>query len=119
MNNMGSRLRDVRKKRGMTQKALATRICKCTSAVSGYENDDQIPPVDVLVSIARLFDVSVDYLVGLENERTYSTSELNEAQIELLDALLSEFHSPSSNGKQLSARQIEILQRLFDIFAKR
>lgn len=48
MYDLGSRLRALRNKRGLTKKDLAKRINKSVSAVSGYEPNVQIPPTDVL-----------------------------------------------------------------------
>lgn len=44
MYDIGSRLKDIRIKRGLTQKVLAKRINKSVSAISGYESNVQTPP---------------------------------------------------------------------------
>lgn len=49
MYDLGSRLKEMRNKRGMTQKMLAAKINKSVTAVSGYESNIQTPPTDVLI----------------------------------------------------------------------
>lgn len=117
MSDIGSRLKAARKRRGLTQKALAKHICKSTSAVSGYENNEQIPPVDVLVSIARLLNISIDYLVGLESEKAYSVRDLTPAQAEIIDDLFKEFSNARHSGPELSKDQVAIIQKLLLLFS--
>lgn len=62
MYDIGSRLKDMRSKRGLTQKDLAKRINKSVSAISAYESNAQTPPTDVLISIAQVLRVPLTYL---------------------------------------------------------
>ena len=73
MYGFGNRLKHLRKKKGFSQKALAQRICKSVSAVSSYESEAQIPPVEVLVSIATVLNVSLDYIAKVAPEGTFIT----------------------------------------------
>ena len=52
MYDFGLRLKKLRKSRGLTQKMLADRINKSVSAVSSYESNAQLPPLDVSKSIS-------------------------------------------------------------------
>ena len=117
MYDFGVRLKDIRKKRGLTQKALAKRINKSVSAVSSYELEVQIPPVEVLMSIASVLNVSLDYLVGFENSDIYSTGNLSPQQKEILQLLYQEFTVPAkSDNSNISSQQIEIIQKLLLLF---
>ena len=103
----------------MSQKALADRICKCASAVSGYENDFQTPPVDVLISIARVLDVTLEFLVDYQAQEVYTVSNLQPQQKELVDLLFAEFAAPTNVGNSLSSQQLEILKKLMLIFSQK
>lgn len=116
MNDMGSRIKATRKRRGLSQKTLARCICKCPSAVSSYENNVQIPPIDVLCSIAKVLNVSLDYLAGMDSEESYSAKNLTAKQKEILDALFEEFSTPTNIGPDLSPHQMQIIQQLFLLF---
>lgn len=116
MYDFGLRLKQLRKSRGMTQKALAERINKSVSAVSGYESDAQLPPLDVSVSIALALGISLDYLVGCEDTPVYSTKGLTREQIAVLDELMSEFRVPTNRSSVISEQQLKIIQELICLF---
>ena len=61
MHGLGAKLREVREKRGMTQRELAARIHKSTPAISAYETDAQTPPTDVLISISQVLACGDSY----------------------------------------------------------
>ena len=64
----GKRLYYLRKQFGMSQKELAERIAVSPFTVSSYENGRSDPNDEIKVRIAQVFNVSVDYLVGLIDE---------------------------------------------------
>lgn len=116
MYDLGSRLKCIRLKRRLTQKELAAKINKSVSAVSSYESNAQLPPLDVLESIAITLNISIDYLAGLDSDRTYSTKNLNEDQVHLLDLIFEEFQDHHGTLPQLTESQIQILQKMICIF---
>lgn len=118
MYDFGSRLQAIRIKRGLTQKMLARKVNKSTSAISSYESNAQMPPTDVLMSIATALNVSLGYLVGEDNENSYSANGLTEQQKAVLDMLFVEFSAPTNVEHVLSAQQITILQNLLLIFSE-
>lgn len=119
MHDVGSRLREMRDKRGLTQRVLAERINKSVSAVSGYESNVQTPPTDVLISIAQVLHVPITYFVDLNCKDCYSTEGLSLEQKEFLDLLFLEFTNPSNTSDELSPQQIEIIRKLLLLFSKK
>ena len=70
---IGERLADLRKDKGLRQKELADKLGVKEKTISAYENDITAPSDRVQEEIARLFDISLDYLHGLTNEEvTYN-----------------------------------------------
>ena len=65
------RLRELRKKRGMSQVALAERLGLSKSTIGAYETGDITPSVDALNLLADFFNVDIDYLLGKEAGSTY------------------------------------------------
>ena len=118
MYDIGSKLKDMRSKRGLTQKDLAKRINKSVSAISAYESNAQTPPTDVLISIAQVLRVPLAYFVDLSCEESYSAKGLTASQKELVDLIFAEFTNPSSQNHELSSRQIDIVRKLLAIFSK-
>ena len=71
---IGERLYDLRKDAGMTQDELAELLKISKHSISAYERDKNEPPDSIKIAIARLFNVSVDYLVGLSDMPTPANS---------------------------------------------
>lgn len=89
--DFGYRLRALRKGKNLTQTQVARRLSLSKTAISGYENNIKTPSVEVLIQLALLYDVSTDYLLGLENRRMLCTDGLTERQQEVLRTLAEEF----------------------------
>ena len=53
----------LRKKAGMSQSQLAQKLNVGTSAVGMYEQGRRTPAIDILIQMAKLFGVSLDYLI--------------------------------------------------------
>lgn len=67
MNNnipIGDRIKLLRKKKKKTQKEVCNAIHIEQVTMSQYENNKRIPKLDILISIADYYSVSLDYLVG-------------------------------------------------------
>ena len=59
-------MQDLRKENGMTQRELGDRLGYSNQTVSFWESGRREPDLDALVAIAKFFDVSVDYLLGVK-----------------------------------------------------
>lgn len=117
MYNLGFRIKEIRTQRGIAQKELAKRINKSKSAVCGYESDAQIPPLEVLVSIASVLNVSLDYLVGFEGDDSISLRNLTSQQKRIINLILDEFTNSTNTSPRLSQQQITIIQELMCLFS--
>lgn len=89
--DFGYRLRELRKSKNLTQTQVARRLNLSKTTISGYENNVKTPSLDVLVQLALLYDVSTDYILGLENRPMLYIDGLNERQQAVLLQLLNEF----------------------------
>ena len=61
------RLRQLREKNHLTQKALGERCGLSKNIIGQYEKGEKMPSLVTLIELADIFDVSVDYLVGRKN----------------------------------------------------
>lgn len=69
MQNFGKRVKELRENAGLTQQQLAERIWVSKSAISNYELYERNPSPEILVKLARVFHVSTDYLLGVDDEK--------------------------------------------------
>ena len=63
-----TRLREIRKDRDLTQLDIAKILNTSQVQYSRYEMGIRLIPIDKLVSLAKYYYVSTDYLLGLTNE---------------------------------------------------
>lgn len=69
------RIAEQRKLLGLSQEELATKLNISQKSISKYERGDRRPSYEVLVAMASLFGVSVDYLLGNDSDSETTSSE--------------------------------------------
>lgn len=75
MVNIGERIEYLREINNMTQKELAKKIGISFSVMSRIESGDRPIRDNEIRDIARVFNVSSDYLLGLSNVKKYDCDE--------------------------------------------
>lgn len=80
MVDFSQRLKQLRKDKYLTQAQVADRIGVTSSMVSSYETDIRLPSYTVMLRIADLFGVSVDYLLGRQEKRMLDISALTDEE---------------------------------------
>jgi methanogenic corrinoid protein MtbC1 len=74
-NEFSTRIKELRKKYGMTQKEAAASLGIGQTTIANYENGTRVPDLGKVSEIADLYQVSVDYLLGREVQPTSSEPE--------------------------------------------
>lgn len=64
---LGQRIQELRFGCGWSQVEVAKRLQVTKQTVSNWENGNIQPSIDMLIRLARLFHVSTDYLLGMED----------------------------------------------------
>lgn len=80
MVDFGNTLKRLRRKNDMTQEQLSRRLGLTKSVISAYETGMRMPSYDVLIAIARIFKVTTDFLLGVEQKQEVDFSGLTEAE---------------------------------------
>ncbi len=80
MVDFSQRLKKLRKEKHLTQAQVAACVGVTASMVSSYETDIRLPSYDVMIRIANLFGVTVDYLLCREDRRLLDISFLNDEE---------------------------------------
>ena len=88
MVDLGSRIKTLRIKNSFTQEQLAHRLGMTKSVISAYETGVRMPSYEALITIARIFHVSTDYLLGVENKETIDLSGLSQEEIGAIKNLI-------------------------------
>ena len=88
MVDFGNTLKILRLQNKFTQAELAKKLGLTKSVISAYENGLRLPSYDVLIHIAKIFNVSTDYLLGLEHKREVDLSGLTPSDIDALMNLI-------------------------------
>lgn len=64
-SKIGCILAELRKDKKVTQTELANFLNVSKAMISHYENGRSIPPLDILITLSKYYEVPVDYLLGL------------------------------------------------------
>jgi transcriptional regulator with XRE-family HTH domain len=86
MLNIGERIMQLRKQLNISQLELADKAEVSRTIIGNYERNTNTPSIEVLLKIAKVFNVSVDFLVGEGQLSTFDKDLLKRIEdIELLD----------------------------------
>jgi len=67
MNNLGNRIKELRIENGLTQPQLAEKVGVSKAVISFWENGINEPKASYVVKLAKCFNVSTDFLLGLND----------------------------------------------------
>jgi len=106
--SVGNRIKKLRKDAGYSRVAFAEKIGIPHTTLRNYENDEREPGHNFLIMMANEFDVTVDYLLGIEkNEKTAPTTH---QVAEAVDTLLYAYY-----GRPATTDEIDKFTSLFSI----
>lgn len=93
----------------MTQTQLAKKIGTSNVTICRYLTGERTPRIDVITKIASEFNVSLDYLLGLSDDKNIQTSD--ESADLSIAILIGKLYS-LDNTSHLSKTQIELIKKL-------
>ena len=96
--DFGLRLKELRKKKKLSQSQVSARLNITKSSISGYENNIITPSNDIIVKLALLYGVTTDYLLGRDNNESIVISDLTNNQKEIVRLLVNEFKLNNRNA---------------------
>ena len=67
-NTFGINLKTLRLLKNLSQRQLGDDLNVCNQTISFWENGLREPSMSSLIALAQFFDVTIDYLVGLEED---------------------------------------------------
>ena len=93
------RFSELRAKSGLSQNKLGKALSLSPATIGYYENGSRLPDIETAARIARYFDVSADYLLGLSDAKSVEQDMKNACE---------------TTG--LTQKAIENMQHIFSIF---
>ncbi|MBQ2898916.1 MAG: helix-turn-helix transcriptional regulator [Oscillospiraceae bacterium] len=87
---LNQRIRELRLAKNISQVKLAELLGVTKQSVSNWENDNIQPSIEILVKLAKIFDVSTDYLLALENSRSIDVSDLSPEEIAHIQLIIND-----------------------------
>ncbi len=94
---VGQRIAQKRKEQGLSQEALGEALGVSRQSVYKWESDSALPEIEKLITMSRLFDVTVGWLLGVENEGVSPETnkgepdELTETQLKMVEAIVDRY----------------------------
>lgn len=93
---LGQRIQELRRGSGLSQEGLGEKLGVSRQSISKWESDVAIPEVDKLIAASRLFDVSVGFLLGVEEPKAAQsepekTQDLSERELALVETIVNRY----------------------------
>lgn len=97
--SFGITLKKLRQDNNLTQEELAKKIDTSRSNIANYENDKNMPSVDILEKLSKILNCSTDYLLG--KSKVKNIDDLESRKLEELKKQLQTKNISSSQTNEL------------------
>lgn len=98
--SLGIRIAERRKKLGLSQEALGERMGVSRQAISKWEADAAVPEIDKLIVLSRLFEVSVGWLLGIDEEPAEKSGGFTDEQLYMVEEIFKRYQQPRQEEPQ-------------------
>lgn len=112
------RFRQERELKNLSQNDLANILGVSQQSISKYENGSREAGYDLLIQMSKIFDVSIDYLLGLSNVRRIENirnEQLSTEEKRIIDA----YRTMNSDEKQILLGKALDLKRNSSIISRK
>ena len=83
---LSSRIRQLRKSKGYTQKEFSKQLGTAQTTIANYEQGTRVPDTEKLNKMADLFEVTLDYLLGRDENKVAVKKESEEIEVDISTA---------------------------------
>ena len=80
-------LKEIRKRKKITQKEVAEYLEITQASYSGYESERIEPNIECLIKLSKLFDCSIDEIIGNEKKTSFTASPEKQNLLSTIDKL--------------------------------
>jgi transcriptional regulator with XRE-family HTH domain len=107
--NFGDNLKKIRQDCNLTQEELAKKIDTSRSNIANYENNKNMPSIDVLSKLSEVLDCSIDYLLGKSEER--NPEESDPLGLAKIGFSMKDYTPPTETQKQQIKGLLEVIMK--------
>lgn len=93
MAEIGERIRELRLRTGMSQKDLSKKLNITRNSIIYWENGSSIPSTEYIIAMAKLFNVTSDYILCLDDDSSIVIRRYNDAELQILNQLCGYFNT--------------------------
>lgn len=112
MASLGSRIKGLREKHNISQKDFAVKIGVSNVVLSRYESNERKPDYETLQLIADFFEVSIDYLLGRNNQSTIQEQDEADFQAFANNPSLQKWYKELPKSRE---EDLEKLRKMWEI----
>ncbi len=126
MNQLGSKLRDLREEKDLKQKEVADILHISNKLLSSYERNIIVPPADTIKLLCEFYNVSADYLLSIDNNDSTrqlkiskeKSDAINDSAFDTMSALTDEQKKLLKNFSRLNNENKEAIMGLMIVYYK-
>ncbi len=85
---IAEKVKKLREQKGLSQAELARQLGITRSSVNAWEMGISVPSTQYIVDLAGVFDISTDYLLGVDSSSTVSVAGLTDSDILLVHSII-------------------------------
>ena len=97
MYNFSNRIKNLREQTGLTQTDLAKKLSITRSSVNAWEMAISAPSTQYIVELSKLFSVTTDHLLGLDDGVVIRTDGLSKDEISVILNTIKCFRKSTAN----------------------
>lgn len=85
---ISEKVKKLREQKGLSQAELARQLGITRSSVNAWEMGISVPSTQYIVDLAGVFEISTDYLLGVDSSSTVSVAGLTDSDILLVHSII-------------------------------
>ena len=102
------RIKELREDKGLTIKALAEELGLNVATLSTYERGTREPSINTIIQLAKYFDVTSDYLLGVSDNKTQENAVIGK-ELGLSDMSISKLTEINAKKEQYYIKALNML----------
>ena len=107
----GQRIAAKRKELGLSQEGLGEQLGVSRQAIYKWESDASLPDIDKLVALSRLFQVSVGWLLGVEDTPEAPADTITDRQAEIIEDIFRKYQQQPAQMAAPEGKPVNWMRR--------